>query len=141
MKHTDDSDWKAIVADDEAIIRLHLGQIVRKLGGMPVLVANGIEAVDACEQVQPAICFLDINMPGMDGIQAAQMIRAHAQVGARIAYLVAVSANKAAAEISKAFDECFDKPVRELDIANAVTHALSLIGSYHPETPTGSQVL
>jgi len=67
----------AIVADDERLMR---EQIVGRLkDAWPELVivgeaANGSEAIALCRQEAPDIAFLDIRMPGMDGIEAARAL-------------------------------------------------------------------
>jgi DNA-binding LytR/AlgR family response regulator len=67
----------AIVADDERLMR---DQIVGRLKeAWPELLivgeaANGREAVDMARSLEPDIAFLDISMPGMDGIEAAQAL-------------------------------------------------------------------
>jgi DNA-binding LytR/AlgR family response regulator len=72
----------ALIADDEPLL---LQSLVRQLrGAWPALhivarARHGREAVDLFEQHQPDVCFLDVHMPGMSGVEAAQLIgrRAH----------------------------------------------------------------
>ena len=72
----------ALVADDEPLLREAL---VRMLGSAwPALevvaqARNGREAIDLFEAHGPDICFLDVQMPGKTGVEAAQHIgrRAH----------------------------------------------------------------
>lgn len=72
----------ALIADDEPLLR---DALLRMLGqAWPDLevvaqARNGREAVDKFEALQPDICFLDVHMPGMTGIEAARHIgrRAH----------------------------------------------------------------
>jgi DNA-binding LytR/AlgR family response regulator len=73
----------AVVADDERLMR---EQIVGRLkDAWPELVvvgeaANGREAVAMAQSLEPDIVFLDINMPEMDGIKAAQALAGHAHI-------------------------------------------------------------
>jgi DNA-binding LytR/AlgR family response regulator len=66
----------AIIADDEPRLAADL---VSRLGSMwPQLeivgvAANGIAAVGMMAELKPGIAFLDIRMPGLDGVQAARM--------------------------------------------------------------------
>jgi DNA-binding LytR/AlgR family response regulator len=67
----------AVVVDDERLMR---EQIVGRLKeAWPELVivgeaANGREAIATVQSLKPDIVFLDINMPEMDGIKAAQVL-------------------------------------------------------------------
>jgi DNA-binding LytR/AlgR family response regulator len=73
----------AVVADDERLMR---DQIIDSLKvAWPELVivgqaANGREAVAMVQSLEPDIVFLDISMPGMDGIQAAKALAGQAHV-------------------------------------------------------------
>src|SRR5215470_18793976 len=73
----------AVVADDERLMR---EQIVSRLKqAWPELsivgeAANGREAVALIRSLEPDIVFLDISMPEMDGIQAAQMVAGEVHV-------------------------------------------------------------
>jgi len=72
----------ALVADDEPLLRESL---VRQLSvAWPELeivaqARNGREAVELFEALGPDICFLDVHMPGLSGVDAARLIgrRAH----------------------------------------------------------------
>ena len=72
----------ALIADDEPLLREAL---VRQLAGAwPELLIvaqarNGREAIEQFDAYQPQICFLDVQMPGKTGVEAARHIgrRAH----------------------------------------------------------------
>jgi DNA-binding LytR/AlgR family response regulator len=72
----------ALIADDEPLLRESLARVLQQAWPELEIVAqarNGREAVELFEQHQPCICFLDVQMPGMTGVEAAQQIgtRAH----------------------------------------------------------------
>ena len=72
----------ALIADDEPLLRQSLARILAQAWPQLEIVAqsrNGREAVEQFEAMQPDVCFLDIHMPGISGIEAAQLIgrRAH----------------------------------------------------------------
>lgn len=72
----------ALIADDEPLLRDALERMLSQLWPELKIVAqarNGREAIDLFETHRPAICFLDVQMPGKTGIEAAQHIgrRAH----------------------------------------------------------------
>lgn len=72
----------ALIADDEPLLRQSLVRMLAHAWPQLEIVAqarNGRVAVEQFEALQPDFCFLDIHMPGISGIEAAQLIglRAH----------------------------------------------------------------
>lgn len=72
----------ALIADDEPLLRDALAAQLADVWPALRVVAharNGREAVERFESLQPDICFLDVHMPVVSGIEAAQRIgrRAH----------------------------------------------------------------
>lgn len=66
---------KILVAEDEALIRLDLIEMLREAGYEVVAEAsNGKEAIDLNFKHSPDLAILDINMPIMDGLTAAEEI-------------------------------------------------------------------
>jgi len=73
----------AVVADDERLMREQI--IARVKEAWPELsivgeASNGREAIAMVRNLEPDIVFLDIRMPGMDGIQAAQALSGQVHV-------------------------------------------------------------
>jgi DNA-binding LytR/AlgR family response regulator len=72
----------ALVADDEPLLREALVRLLASAWPELEVVAqarNGREAIDLFEAHKPQVCFLDVQMPGKTGVEAAQHIgrRAH----------------------------------------------------------------
>src|SRR5580658_860450 len=67
----------AIIADDEQLAREELKFLLDQIGDVEVVAvaANGIEALDAIERLDPALAFLDIQMPGLDGLSVLRRLR------------------------------------------------------------------
>ncbi len=73
---TEISNLKILVADDDAGLRMILGEMVRKFGTEILFAKNGNEAVDIFQK-NPDIdlILMDSNMPGMNGYEATSLIR------------------------------------------------------------------
>jgi DNA-binding NtrC family response regulator len=60
---------KILVVDDESVIRDSFKEWLTELGYDVLLAENGIDALQVIGQNQPDIAFIDLVMPGMDGIE------------------------------------------------------------------------
>ncbi len=66
---------RVVIAEDEAIIRLDLKELLQEEGYQVVgETGRGDEAVDLVRQHKPDLAILDIKMPGIDGLDAADQI-------------------------------------------------------------------
>ena len=73
----------AVVADDERLMREQIiGRLKEAWPELSIVgeAANGSEAIALVRNLEPDIAFLDIRMPGMDGIQAAQALAGQCHV-------------------------------------------------------------
>lgn len=66
----------AVIVEDDPDIRHLLVEVLESAGFSTVSVGNGIDGVRAVIAYQPLITTLDVNMPGIDGFEAARRIRA-----------------------------------------------------------------
>lgn len=71
-----DDEVRVVVADDHPVVRQGLITLLGSLPGVEVVgeAADGIEAVALCERHQPDVVVMDLNMPGLDGIEAARRV-------------------------------------------------------------------
>ena len=72
----------ALIADDEPLLRKSLTRMLAQAWPELDIVGqarNGRDAVEQFEALLPDICFLDVHMPGLSGVEAARYIgrRAH----------------------------------------------------------------
>ena len=68
---------RILVADDHDVMRLGIRELLRQREGWEICgeARTGKEAVAKTEQLKPDIAILDINMPELNGIEAARKIR------------------------------------------------------------------
>ena len=66
---------KILVVDDLRSIRLTLGGILEDEGHDVVLAENGYQAIEAAKQTSFALIFIDIKMPGINGVQTFREIK------------------------------------------------------------------
>ncbi|HEY8975208.1 MAG TPA: LytTR family DNA-binding domain-containing protein [Burkholderiaceae bacterium] len=74
---------RALIVDDEPLLRTHLAHHLAQL--WPELeiageARNGREAVDLVVQLRPDVVFLDVHMPGMNGVEAARLMGPDVQI-------------------------------------------------------------
>ena len=74
----------ALIVDDEQLAREELKYLLDQVGGVDVVAqgSNGIEAVDLIEEYRPDLVFLDVQMPGMDGLAVIQRLMERNRTGA-----------------------------------------------------------
>lgn len=71
----DELPTRVLIAEDEALIRLDLKEMLQEEGFDVVAeVADGASAVRLTRELRPDLVILDVKMPVMDGIQAAEEI-------------------------------------------------------------------
>ncbi|WP_375385858.1 response regulator transcription factor [uncultured Microbacterium sp.] len=101
----------AVIVEDDADLRHLLVEVLEAAGFSTVSVGNGIDGIRAVLSYQPLITTLDVNMPGLDGIEAARRIRAQSDT-----YIIMITAMGEEADVvlglSAGADEYITKPFR-----------------------------
>ena len=68
----------ALIVDDEQLAREELSYLLTDIPDIEILqtASNGLEAVKLIEQFEPDVVFLDVQMPGLDGLGVIEQVRA-----------------------------------------------------------------
>ncbi|MBK7973904.1 MAG: response regulator transcription factor [Deltaproteobacteria bacterium] len=130
----------ALIADDEPLLRSSLARLLAKAWPELEIVVearNGREAVERFEELAPDVCFLDVHMPGLSGVEAARFI-------GRRAHLVFVTAYDQYAV--QAFEhgalDYLVKPVEPARLADTVARLKERLGAAHaPRPASGTEAL
>ncbi len=120
---------KVLIVDDEAPARERLRRLLENIPGASTVgeAADGEAALQASEQLKPDVILLDIRMPGMDGLTAAQQLAKHPDPPAVI-FTTAYGEHALEAFEAEALDYLV-KPVRQerLEQALARLHKRGLV--------------
>lgn len=99
---------KILVVDDD-LMSQHLMQVLLTREGYQVDVAsNGLEAVDAIKYQEFDVVFMDLQMPGMDGLEASRRIREWENGGQQRTLIIALTADYLADKGQRLFEAGMD---------------------------------
>lgn len=120
----------ALIADDEPLLRKSLTRMLADAWPELKVVAqarNGREAVEMFDAHKPEVCFLDVHMPGMSGIEAARVI-------GRGAHLVFVTAfdKYAVQAFEQGVLDYLVKPVEPARLADTVSRLQQRLRAAQP---------
>ena len=117
---------RVLVADDHEVNRRAFNLLLAPIADHVVTVADGLEAVEAASAETFDIVLLDLNMPRMNGLQAAARLREIHGQGLRIVALTAsVSPADVAACFAAGMDAFVAKPVEAEELYRVIDEVLS----------------
>lgn len=122
----------SVLLVDDNLSNLQLAsELLRGLNTQVVQASNGKQAIDACRENEFDVIFMDIQMPGMDGMEATRHIRA-LEEGKRRTPIIALTAHtiteQKAELLIAGMDDCISKPVNESQLAHIINRWASLSG-------------
>lgn len=125
---------RALIADDEPLLREALARQLAEVWPELDVIAqarNGREAIELFETHQPDVCFLDIHMPGLSGLDAANHI-------GRRAHLVFVTAydHYAVQAFAQGALDYLLKPVERARLAETVARLQERLAAARPAVNT-----
>lgn len=119
-----------IVDDNPANLQL-ASELLRGLNTQVMQASSGQQALNICATEKFDIIFMDIQMPGMDGIETTRRLRQSENASQRtpIIALTAHSLSEQKAELLLAgMDDCVSKPVSEAQLAHIINRWATLGG-------------
>jgi len=119
-----------LVADDDEDILLLVTTRLRRDGFDIISARSGDEALALVRERLPALAVLDIGMPGLDGVQVLEQIRADDDLRAMLVVLLTAKAQES--DVRRGFDAGADayvkKPFSPADLSARVRELLGSSG-------------
>ena len=119
-----------LVADDDEDILLLVTTRLRRDGFDIISARSGDEALALVRERRPALAVLDIGMPGLDGVQVLEQIRADDDLRAMLVVLLTAKAQES--DVRRGFDAGADayvkKPFSPADLSARVRELLGSSG-------------
>jgi signal transduction histidine kinase/CheY-like chemotaxis protein len=132
---------RVLVAEDNAVNQEVFTLLLRKAGCAVELAGTGAEAVAAVERTKFDLVLMDLQMPEMDGLRAARLIRAREKAQGTRVPIVAVTANALSGErercLAAGMDGYLAKPVRGPELLGLIDELVGAGLSPGPAAPAG----
>ncbi len=121
-KIQDVGNLEVLLAEDHQINRLVISKILNHMNIFPDIACDGLEVLDLFNKKNYDVVLMDLHMPNMDGLTAAEHIRANKKN--RQPYIIALTANAFAEDKLKCYsvgmDDFISKPVSIDELADAL---------------------
>lgn len=123
------SSLRVLVAEDNEINQTLILLQLQSFGVTATLVGNGREALDALRAAPFDVVLMDVEMPGMDGMEAATHIRDDPELRGNSPYVIAVTAHVLGGSrqrfMAAGMDDLISKPVMMDDLRDALDRVLA----------------
>ncbi|MBF0552653.1 MAG: response regulator [Deltaproteobacteria bacterium] len=130
---------KILIVDDEAPIRDVLSLYFTKHGYSVRSAEDALQTLDILKTDRCQVMLLDLNMPGMDGLELCRKIRP----AFPFAYIFAITGQSSLFELADCreagFDDYFIKPFDFAQLLNAVEYAFGRMDRWKRKQPVQSQ--
>ena len=126
----DGREIRILAAEDNSVNRLVLSTLLEQFGAAPVMVENGVLALEAWRTGAWDVILMDIQMPVMDGLTAARAIRAEeAQSGRPRTPIIALTANAMAHQVAEYRAAGMDGHISKPIVVEELMEALKGLGA------------
>ncbi len=125
------SPLRVLLVDDNAVNQMVGRMMLAKFGYATDVVADGIRAVEAVAKTPYDVVFLDLEMPKMNGFDAARAIREHPSALSQpriVAMTASIFLDVREACAAAGMDDFVSKPVRVDDLEGALRRAIAARG-------------
>jgi signal transduction histidine kinase len=112
---------RILLAEDDAINRIVVLDMLEQLGYQADSASNGIEALQVLERAAYDVVLMDVQMPGLDGLEVTRRIRE--SKGNRL-YIIALTAHALSGDrercLAAGMNDYLSKPMTLIDLHNAL---------------------
>ena len=131
-----------LVAEDNPINQLLIVRLLQKMGHIPLMVANGREALEVLERERFDLVLMDVQMPEMDGFSATKEIRNAEKATGKHVPIIALTANAMKGDeetcLAAGMDGYLAKPVSGGRLEAALANVLAGHSQYAPSLGCGA---
>jgi CheY-like chemotaxis protein len=120
-------DLRVLVVDDHPDAATSLAYLLQLLGCNTRAAFNGAKALTIGEEFRPSLVFLDLDMPGLDGIEVLRRAREQGEGFEQSLFVCLTGVADAAARrrcLTAGFDRFVNKPIDVVEIQALLTEAM-----------------
>jgi two-component system, sensor histidine kinase and response regulator len=132
-----------LIAEDNIVNQKVAMGVLLQFGYQTELVVSGKEALEAVERQRYDLLFMDLQMPDMDGLEAARLICSRMSPSER-PYIIAMTANAMKGDrelcLSAGMDDYLSKPIRPEEIKAAIERAATQLSHIPKESEKSTPV-
>ncbi len=124
---------RVLVVDDNPLNRRLTTQMLKQLGAQSATASNASDCFEILESEEFDVVLMDVQMPGMDGLEATRIIREREErIGLRRVQIVALTAGAMVGDreacLDAGMDEYLSKPIRRSALASVLRACLETAG-------------
>ena len=122
---------KLLLAEDNLVNQKVAVNLLKNIGYQTEVVANGLEVLAAVERQTYDIIFLDMQMPEMDGLEAARRLVELYPRPEQRPWMIALTANAMQGDrelcLDAGMDDYITKPIKKVELATAIERGRAVI--------------
>ena len=122
---------RVLLAEDNAVNQKLAARLLEKEGHFVVVVPDGLRAVEALETNPFDLVLMDVQMPGMDGVEATSLIRRREMNTGLHVPIIAMTAHAMTGDrqrfIASGMDGYVSKPIHSRELFDAIETVLSSV--------------
>jgi CheY-like chemotaxis protein len=127
---------RILLAEDHAVNRRLAQRLLEKQGHTVILAEDGRQALAVLARETVDLVLMDVQMPGMDGLEATRAIREHEKAGAARIPIIALTAHAMTGDreqcLAAGMDTYITKPIQPGELQRAI-QGLSALSLQQPE--------